>query len=157
MSSDKHQHADLLANPLSLESFSKKLKEVEKKLVELNVVDGNSPDFRSMHDFAMDYAKEGFLIIPLHHPSKQGCSCRNSSCSSIGKHPLTRHGLKDASNKLDQITKWWDQFPIANIGLLTGTDNKMVVLDVDKDSMGFQLVGSYRRTFWATTEKQKSP
>ena len=46
----------------------------------------------------------------------------------VGKHPLTQHGLKDASSDPAQLTGW-RRWPQANIGLVTG--ELVDVLDVD--------------------------
>lgn len=52
-----------------------------------------------------------------------------------GKTPLTTHGFKDASRDLDQIARWWTEWPEANIGIPTGPVEDggcgMDVLDVD--------------------------
>jgi hypothetical protein len=87
----------------------------------------------SLLDAALIYAGEGFSIIPLHFLNHAGaCTCGKTDCPSPGKHPLTRHGLRDASNDPDQIEKWWDQFPHANIGVCTGAaSNGLVVIDFD--------------------------
>lgn len=86
-----------------------------------------------MLNAALIYAGEGFSVIPLHFLSYRGaCTCGKSDCASPGKHPLTRHGLRDASGEPDQITKWWSQFPRANIGVCTGAASAgLVVIDFD--------------------------
>jgi len=48
-----------------------------------------------------------------------------------GKTPLTKHGFKDATTDPSIITKWWTQWPDANIGLATGEVSSCIVLDVD--------------------------
>ena len=57
------------------------------------------------------------------------CSCGDPACGAAGKHPLTPHGLKDASSDPAQLTGWWRRWPQANIGLVTG--ELADVLDVD--------------------------
>ena len=48
---------------------------------------------------ALQYAKQGFHVLPLHSVNDSGlCTCLNSSCTSNAKHPLLRHGFKDASS-----------------------------------------------------------
>jgi putative DNA primase/helicase len=138
MSFSNSQPVNSLGHPLTLESFSQKMKEVQKKLLVPNMGDYNAKSYRSMHEHALNYANIGFSVIPLHYPSQQSCSCRNKTCSSIGKHPITRQGLKEASCDVKQISEWWDQFPMANIGLLTGTKGKVAVLDIDQHSSGFE-------------------
>src|SRR3990167_8600225 len=47
------------------------------------------------------------------------------------KLPITPHGVKDASNKLDTVRRWWSKWPEANIGLDCGR-SQIVVIDLDK-------------------------
>ena len=82
---------------------------------------------------ALDYAKRGWLVIPLHNPKQGVCSCRKKACSSPGKHPRTEHGLKDGSKDERQIERWFRQWPDANVGILTGNESGLLVLDVDGD------------------------
>ena len=81
---------------------------------------------------ALDYAGFGWPVLPLHTPTTDGgCSCGKTGCSSPGKHPLTRNGLKDASTDEDAIRRWWEQWPRANVGVVTGSASGVIVLDVD--------------------------
>jgi hypothetical protein len=55
---------------------------------------------------ALAYATLGYRVLPLHHPAPpnavQGrgmrCSCSDPACGAVGKHPLTPHGLMDATS-----------------------------------------------------------
>jgi hypothetical protein len=83
---------------------------------------------------ALDYAARGVPVLPVHCPTSRpgrevGCSCGDLDCGSIGKHPITAHGLKDASTNREQVEWWWRRFPRANIGLATG--HVFDVLDID--------------------------
>jgi putative DNA primase/helicase len=71
------------------------------------------------------------LVIPLHGVKAGKCSCGKSKCGSAGKHPRTVHGLKDASTDAEQIKAWLLRWPDANIGICTGPESGLVVLDVD--------------------------
>jgi hypothetical protein len=86
---------------------------------------------RNLVSAALAYAARGWLVLPLHTPLEEGCSCGGDCGASAGKHPRTRHGLKEASRNLDRIWKWWRRWPDANIGILTGSESRIVVLDVD--------------------------
>lgn len=67
----------------------------------------------------------------MHWPEKDGtCSCRQE-CGSVGKHPLTKHGVLDATTKLPLIRGWWDRWPQANLAIATGMVSKLWVLDFD--------------------------
>ena len=59
------------------------------------------------------------------------CSCGKVDCTSAAKHPRTRSGCKDASRDLEQVRKWWEAYPDANIGLATGGEGGVWVLDID--------------------------
>jgi hypothetical protein len=80
---------------------------------------------------ALAYAARGWLVVPLHNPKQDVCSCRKKNCSSPGKHPRTEHGLKDGSMDEAQIKRWWEKWPNANLGILTGQGSGLLVLDVD--------------------------
>jgi hypothetical protein len=91
-----------------------------------------------LRDAALAYATRGFRVLPLHHPiqvrsRKQpgsvDCSCGDPGCGSVGKHPRTPHGLHDATADPDRLARWWQRWPQANIGLVTG--ELADVLDVD--------------------------
>jgi hypothetical protein len=85
---------------------------------------------------ALSYAERGWLVIPLHSPSQDGCSCKSPKCHSIGKHPRTRRGLKDATTNAILIRKWFEKWPDANVGIVTGMESALVVLDVDDKDEG---------------------
>jgi hypothetical protein len=83
---------------------------------------------------ALDYAARGVPVLPVHRPTSRpgrevGCSCGDLDCGSIGKHPITAHGLKDATTNREQVEWWWRRFPHANVGLATG--HVFDVLDID--------------------------
>lgn len=82
------------------------------------------------HDAALAYASAGWLVFPLHHILPTGaCSC-GTRCSDPGKHP--RVPWKDnATTDADQIDRWWSKWPDANIGVVTGPDSGIWVLDLD--------------------------
>lgn len=65
---------------------------------------------------ALRYAELGYPVFP---------------CGSGTKHPLTEHGLKDATTDPNQIEAWWSNHPTANIGIAT---EGLVVIDVEGGS-----------------------
>lgn len=92
-----------------------------------------------MRDCAIEYAGKGWKVMPLHTPDAVGqCSCNKSDCKSVGKHPRTINGLKDATANEDKIRQWWGIWPNANIGIVTGNGSGVVVLDVDLKTYGHQ-------------------
>ena len=77
----------------------------------------------SLKGTALKYADQGLKILPLKPQSKI---------------PLTKNGFKNATNDINQIEAWWTEHPNANIGLVTGKENGLFVLDID---------GAYPDTF----------
>lgn len=88
-------------------------------------------DAHRLVEVAVRYADHGWPVLPLHSPKDGGCSCRVADCGSPGKHPRTPRGLHQATTDTDQVRAWWDRWPHANIGIATGTDSGLLVLDVD--------------------------
>jgi hypothetical protein len=80
---------------------------------------------------AADYAERGWLVMPLHSIQGESCTCGKPDCHSPGKHPRTAHGLKDASTDQQQVAAWWREWPDANVGIVTGTESGIVVIDID--------------------------
>ena len=65
------------------------------------------------------------------------CTCsKGSACQQPGKHPITRHGVNDATTKNEQIESWWANNPDANIGIATGSRSGIIVLDIDPRNGG---------------------
>jgi hypothetical protein len=72
---------------------------------------------------ALVYARRGWPVFPI---------------TPQEKRPLTRlapHGFKNATTGEDQVSRWWDEEPEANIGLATGV--AFDVLDIDSGFDGF--------------------
>jgi hypothetical protein len=42
------------------------------------------------------------------------------ACDRPAKHPLLRHGVKEATTDPDMLGRWWHRWPQANLGLATG-------------------------------------
>ncbi len=84
--------------------------------------------------YALNYADLKWRVFPVHSVQEGSCSCKaGKHCTNKGKHPITAHGFKDGSIKKDQIKRWWTDNPTANIGIRTGPDSGVWVLDVDID------------------------
>jgi putative DNA primase/helicase len=98
-------------------------------------------------DAALVYAARGWPVFPVHTPTEHRCSCPNSACPTIGKHPRTQHGLKDATVDSTVITKWWSTWPDANIGLVTGSRSGLVALDIDRRHGGDDTLAELERKY----------
>lgn len=92
---------------------------------------------------ALNYAAQGLHVFPVHHVTAEGsCSCDKPDCSNIGKHPITKRGLNDASTDPARIMEWWSWKPHANVGIRTGSPSGVFVVDVDCSSAkpGFETL-----------------
>jgi Bifunctional DNA primase/polymerase, N-terminal len=85
---------------------------------------------------ALGYGARGIPVYPVHWPrptpssASLACSCsRGPTCDRPAKHPLVRHGVKEATTDPDRIGRWWQRWPQANVGLATGI--VFDVLDID--------------------------
>jgi hypothetical protein len=91
---------------------------------------------------ALEYATRGWSVIPLHTARpNHTCTCGHDDCKSIGKHPRTKAGLKDASNDPEKIASWWGMWPAANIGVCTGPESGIIVMDIDDEELAKEAIG----------------
>jgi len=96
--------------------------------------DGNGiPKPSLQRERALEYAAKGLRVFPVYEPiSNDQCSCRRKpSCDDIGKHPRNRNGFKGASSDRAKVLDWWLRWPRANIGIATGRESGIWVLDFD--------------------------
>ncbi|HEX8286717.1 MAG TPA: bifunctional DNA primase/polymerase [Pyrinomonadaceae bacterium] len=108
---------------------------------------------------ALFYAKLGLPVFPLHNFALESrvnrCSCRDwKECNKPAKHPRTRFGHKEATTSEKKIRDWWAKHPNSNIGLLTGVQTGLLVLDVDWKHGGEQSL-EYMQEDYKTLLKHK--
>jgi putative DNA primase/helicase len=87
---------------------------------------------------AINYAEKGWFVLPLHQPTQNGCSCEKKACQSSGKHPRIKNGIHGATTNKTQIKTWWNQWPEANIGIKTGLESGLLVVDLDERHQGLE-------------------
>lgn len=109
-----------------------------------------------------DLISRGFSLVPLHNPTPEGCSCGKNPCAAVGKHPRTRSGVHNKSNKWIDIVEWKQLYPEANWAVASATPlpegGYMAVLDVDPRNNGDHTLaeleekhGELPKTLWANT------
>ena len=80
----------------------------------------------------MALAARGWSVIPVHHASAHRCSCGRDPCPSPGKHPKVRwERWMGRRATPTEIEAWWERWPDANVGIVTGWISSILVLDVD--------------------------
>lgn len=82
-------------------------------------------------DVALECARRGWPVFPVHSMRDGQCSCGHSDCSNQAKHPRILNNLNEATTAPALVTGWWQNFPDANIGIATGQQAGLVVLDID--------------------------
>ena len=92
---------------------------------------------------ALTYAARGWPVVPVAGMGEASCAC-GRDCDSPAKHPLTRHGVHDASTDDASIRRWWRRWPTANVGIATGARSGVVVVDVDPSSGGRRSLEAVR-------------
>src|SRR5512135_230734 len=95
----------------------------------------------SMLGLALFYASLGWLVFPCWWIAHGSCACGGRKGCSPGKHPMTPGGLKSATTDPDQIRAWWGRCLDANIGMRTGPETSIWVLDVDGEKGSSDLAG----------------
>lgn len=90
------------------------------------------------------YARHGWYVVPLHHPTPGGCSCESWRrangapdyvCRTPGKHPRRNDWEERASNNPAEVAEWWGRSPHSNIGIAAGRSGLLVV-DADIYKVG---------------------
>jgi len=90
---------------------------------------------------AKNYVRRGWPVLPVAGIKNGCCTCaKGKECKRPGKHPLTEHGVKDATTNLKLIRKWWNKHPDANIGIATGVGSGLVVVDIDPRNGGTETL-----------------
>lgn len=82
-------------------------------------------------DAALAYAARGWRVFPIYRITQGACSCGKPTCSSPGKHPRIRSWQTKATTDRAQILGWWRRWSQSNIGVATGAESGIVVVDVD--------------------------
>lgn len=85
-------------------------------------------------EHALSYARVGWRVFPVHSWRDGCCTCGDPSCENPAKHPLTQHGLHDATCNEAAIRRWWGRWPDANIAIRA--EDIGVVVDVDPRNGG---------------------
>ncbi len=95
-----------------------------------------------MLDYALAYAAQGWAVIPVYGMSGGRCTCRAAVCRSPGKHPRIGKWTEKASKNPAIIRGWWQRWPDSAVGIVTGPLSAVAVLDVDRNSGGFESLGA---------------
>jgi len=88
---------------------------------------------------ALYYAGRNWPVFPIWWVKGAHCACGKADCAHPGKHPIGKlapKGRNSATTDPKKIKEWWKQYPKANIGLPTGPESGLVVVDIDPRNGG---------------------
>jgi putative DNA primase/helicase len=92
---------------------------------------------------AIEYAKRGFRVFPLHSVRDGVCTCQDwrdkndkGPCPTPGKHPRFRNWQERATCDPLAIEEFWWNHKGSNVGIATGAASGVLVLDVDPKNGG---------------------
>ena len=88
---------------------------------------------------AIGYASLGWHTFPV-AGVRDGCCTCGRTCGNPGKHPLTAHGLHDATTDDLKLARWWQRWPDANVAVACGPSG-LAVIDVDPAHDGWTSLG----------------
>ncbi len=95
----------------------------------------------TIKESAKGYLTQGFSVFPVHSIGNGTCTCSKPNCGSPGKHPLTKHGVKDATKDEQTVDRYFSGgHSNANIGIATGEPSGAWVLDIDDDGSGLKAL-----------------
>jgi putative DNA primase/helicase len=96
---------------------------------------------------ALAYAGRGWRVHPVHTICDRTgrCTCGNETCEHPAKHPKLHAWPTVATTTRKTILQWWQRWPNANVGILTG-DGLLLVLDVDPRDGGDVALRDLERT-----------
>lgn len=94
---------------------------------------------------ALSYAARGWRVLPLWETnSENDCVCRlGKECKDTGKHPRISGWGISATTDVATISEWWRIWPNAHIGIATGIQSGIFVIDVDLGKGGFDSIENY--------------
>lgn len=92
----------------------------------------NLHDSRPQYKAALRYAARGWRVLPLK-----------------GKIPTLNDWPTRASTDPQEIRCWWNQQPTANVGIATGEESNLFVLDVDPDKGGDESLRNLEKLYGA--------
>lgn len=98
------------------------------------------PETMTKLECALAHAAKGWRVMPLFSARAGACECHKRECKSPGKHPRIVDPLKQATTDEATIRRWWEMWPASNVGIATGKDSGVVVLDVDAKSGGVESI-----------------
>lgn len=128
---------------------------VVRKTNEIAMMAPTTPPETARLEAALSYAGRAWKVFPLHSVVNGACTCGKPKCARPGKHPLTPNGLKDGTTDETTIRRWWEEAPLANIGVVTGPESGMWMFGPDGDQ-GIKALADLEHTHGPLPETPRS-
>ena len=83
------------------------------------------------------YAKQGWVLLPVHGIADGRCTCGkpHGDSKDVGKHPALNNWNTEASSDPTQVGIWWEQNPEYNVGVFCKPSG-FFAIDIDPRSGG---------------------
>jgi hypothetical protein len=91
---------------------------------------------RRCYEAALDYAKRGWLVLPICHYQHHGCGKDHARrCRTPGRTPLVP-AAPYADHRPGPVTLagWWREWPVAGVGLVLGAAGGMIAVEVEGEA-----------------------
>ena len=110
-------------------------------------------ELSKMGRVAEGYVRRGLLVFPCREKTTYGPDLDKNGNPKEHKEktPYTRHGCHDATRDLAQVVRRWKQYPAAAVGLRTGAESGLFVVDMDTKN------GAGGLESWAALQEQYGP
>lgn len=80
---------------------------------------------------ALSLASRGWRVHPIRAISGGRCSCGKADCPAAGKHPRLTAWQHSAATAAEIVRAWWREHPSDGVGVATGPESGLVVIDLD--------------------------
>ncbi len=99
---------------------------------------GKLPDLgNDLAGLALEYARHWLVLVLAWITNEGDCGCYlGPDCHRPGKHPFHQRRPLQRHPDTATISGWWERWPQANIGIRTGRESGLLVLDVDPRNGG---------------------
>src|SRR5262245_7144573 len=85
---------------------------------------------------ALEYLRRGWSVVPLCWPGHKSSDCPLHGCKreKAGKVPIVDvEEYRSRLPTMEEINGWWERWPSANVGVLTGKVSGIVAWDIDDE------------------------
>jgi len=107
-------------------------------------------------EIALQYLRNGLSVIPLYSPSMlSGNLSQKEIIDKCKRSSVLWKEFQDRYPTEDEVNVWWDKWPEANVGIVTGKISNLIVFDIDKkDATEYaEEEGGFPITAKANTDK----